>query len=176
MDLAPAGARRDLALRCGLGQEHRRFEVHGIDAVEARLADLEQRLLDLDADAVDQDVDPPEPLMGLGGRGLDRSGVGDLDRDARDRDLGAGLDRAGEPLGFRPLAPGDHDRGAGEPEPPGDRLAEPAGAARHEGGLAGQVEEPGELGGEIELRRDRGRRVHRRHASASAAAVMSRPR
>ena len=155
--LAPAAAMGYLVPRGGLREKHRRLQVELIDLVERLLGHLEQRLLAVEADGVDQDVEPAV----LAHDRLHRRA------DARDRMrvegvAGRPVPRAAEARRGRVRLLGatsrDGDRGAVHREAPGDRLADPAIAARQERDHAAEIEQPREIGPEIELRCDRAHR------------------
>src|SRR5687768_11388647 len=144
MNLSTATAGRDLSLGDRLGHEHGCLEVRFVDAIEGLLGDLEQGLLDLDADAVDENIKAAELLVRFGCGRLDGAQVSHLDRNSKYLRLCSGRDGLRQPLRLSAVACPDGDGGAGERQAPADRLAETAGAAGHEGGLAGEVEEPGD--------------------------------
>ena len=62
---------------------------------------------------------------------------------------GSAAARAASASALAALAAGDGDPCAGERQPPGDRLADAAVAAGHEGGAAAQVEAAGEEAGVV---------------------------
>jgi hypothetical protein len=168
-------ALRDLVARHGLAQEHRRFQVDLIDAVEGRFVDIHQPLLALDADAVDEYVDAAHRLGGAVGHFRNRGGVARIQREA------IGLDAFdAQPLrqrfGLRPIGAGDGDMGA----VPGHRqrncLAQCAVAAGQEDAQSPDVEEPVDRI-EIDLRRQMSfGPVHAAGSRAAARSVSRLPR
>ena len=121
-------------------QAQGRLDVDLDHLVEHLVGDVERRPLPhVGGAVVHQDVDRAELRLGLLHQGLDLVGLAEM---AGDRDDLAG--QAGE-LGGRGLevlflAAGDHDGRAGVGEPAGDRLADAAAAAGHQGDFSRQID------------------------------------
>ena len=132
-----------LAFRCGsacLHQKHRSAQVDVVRLGQRLGGDLTERLGQCVGGVVDHDVDAAELVDGALDQGAEVVDVAEVRRHADGLAAEAAQVLGGLLAGVG-LAAGDHDAGAGKNETLRKSEADTSGAARHDDGAAGHVEE-----------------------------------